>query len=301
MSTDGTDAAPGRRALVLLNAGSRRGDTAADAVITALTAAGLEPVRIDLREPGDIADALGRHRDTVDRVVVCGGDGTMNAALPAVLDSGLPMGVIPLGTANDFARSIGIPMDITAACRVAAADRVRRIDVGTINDRYFLNVAHIGLAVEVARRSDARSKQRLGSLAYPAAAWSAFRTRRTFVAHIRGEDGAWRRLRAIQVSVGNGRFYGGGIPVAEDAAIDDARLDLYALPAGKWHALVAMIPALRRGRMRSHREILTLSGAAFEIRTHRRKTVSVDGEEAFRTPVHLGVRPAALPVLAPGA
>lgn len=283
------------QALLLINPQSRRGGAGVDELVARLELGGLAVIRESPGSPDDIATRLAAHRARIDRVVIAGGDGTINAALPGVLDSGLPLGVLPLGTANDFARSIGLPLNPLAACDAVSDGTVRRIDVGEVNGRYFLNVAHIGLAVEVARRSDADTKQSLGVLAYPYAAWRAFRTRRTFVAHIRGE-GQWQRIRAIQVSVGNGRFYGGGMPVAEDAAIDDGRLDLYAIPAERGSALVSMVPALRNGRIHRHDQILSLGGRRFEIRTHRPKTVSVDGEEAFTTPVRFRVHNGVLPV-----
>ncbi|MDN5863117.1 MAG: lipid kinase [Salinisphaera sp.] len=287
-------------ALLLVNPNSRRGAAGIDAILRNLEQGGIDAIHIAPHGADDVAAAIQQHRGAIDRIIVGGGDGTMNAALPAVLASGLPMGVLPLGTANDFARSLRLPLEPEQACAAIVAGHQRRVDVGQANDRYFLNVAHIGFAVEVARRSDSDAKKRLGPLAYPAAAWSAFRTRRSFSVRILGPDG-WKRLRTIQVSVGNGRFYGGGIPVAEDAAIDDGHLDLYAIPAHKGSSLLAMIPALTRGRAHRHAHIVTMRGDQFEVHTHRHhpKTVSVDGEEAFKTPVRFKIHPRALSVYAP--
>ncbi|MDT0633999.1 lipid kinase [Spectribacter hydrogenoxidans] len=288
-----------RQALLLINPNSRSGAGGAEALTTRLRQGGLGVIQVAPNGPDNIAAAIREHRQRIDRVIVGGGDGTVNAALPGVAASGLPMGVLPLGTANDFARSLGVPLEPLAACDVIAADHVRRIDLGECNGRYFVNVAHIGFAVEIARRSDGDTKKLMGPLAYPYAAWTAFRTRRRFTAEIRGDDGPWRRLRAIQVSVGNGRFYGGGIPIAEDAAIDDGRLDLYAIPAHRDGSLLAMIPALRVGRTREHGQIETLAASRIEVRTRQPKTIAVDGEPGGKTPASFRVHPGLLAVYAP--
>ena len=288
-----------RHALLLINPNSRSGANDADALITRMQDAGLGVIRVRPDGPDHIAAAIRDHQGRIDRVVVGGGDGTMNAALPGVVASGLPMGVLPLGTANDFARSLGVPLDPLAACDVIAADHVRRIDLGECNGRHFLNVAHIGFAVEIARRSDGDTKKLMGPLAYPYAAWTAFRTRRRFTVEFRGDDGPWQRLKAIQVSVGNGRFYGGGVPIAEDAAIDDGRLDLYAIPAHRDGPLLALLPALRVGRTRGHDQIETLAASRIEVRTRHPKTIAVDGETVGRTPASFRVHPGLLAVYAP--
>ncbi|MDT0617835.1 lipid kinase [Salinisphaera sp. P385] len=288
-----------RQALLLINPHSRSGSQDAETLITRLQQAGLGVTRVTPDGPDHIAAVIREHQGRVDRVIVGGGDGTINAALPGIAASELPMGVLPLGTANDFARSLGVPLDPAAACDVIAADHVRRIDLGECNGRYFVNVAHIGFAVEVARRSDGDTKKLMGPLAYPYAAWTAFRTRRRFRVEIRGDDGPWRRLKAIQVSVGNGRFYGGGIPIAEDAAIDDGRLDLYAIPAHRDGSLLAMIPALRVGRTRGHDQIETLAATRIEVRTRQPKTIAVDGEPGGKTPASFRVHPGLLAVYAP--
>lgn len=286
-------------ALLLLNPNSRRGAAALDDVLEQLERGGVPVVQETPDGPEHIAALIAEHRDRIDRVLVGGGDGTLNAALPALLDAGLPLGVLPLGTANDFARSLGLPLDPLEACQAIVEGDTRRVDVGEVNGRYFLNVAHIGFAVEVARRSSGASKKRLGVLAYPLAAWSAFRTRRTFSVRLHVDGAYWGRLRAIQVSVGNGRFYGGGIPVSEHAAIDDHRLDLYAIPARKGSSLLAMIPALRSGRAHAHAHIVTLSGEVIEVHTRHPKTIAVDGEAASKTPAQFRVHPGALAVFAP--
>ena len=109
-----------------------------------------------------------------------------------------------------------------------AAGWTHRIDLGRVNAKHFFNVASLGLSVEVARQLDAEVKRRWGVLGYPLILWRAIRSRRAFRARIRC-DGASMQVLAMQISVGNGRHYGGGMTIAADAAIDDGALDLVSV------------------------------------------------------------------------
>ena len=120
------------------------------------------------------------HRREVDLVIIGGGDGTLNAAADALIETGLPLGILPLGTANDLARTLGIPADLVAAGQVIAAGRTHRIDLGRVNGKHFFNVASLGLSVQVARELDADLKRRWGVLGYAFIVWRAIRGRRPF-------------------------------------------------------------------------------------------------------------------------
>lgn len=287
-----------RQALVLMNPASGNGNQDLDAGLDYLRSQGIQLLHKQPENPEQVADLIKRHQGNIDRVIVGGGDGTMNMALGGVLASGLPLGILPLGTANDLARTLGLPQDLQKACEIIAAGSTRKIDIGEVNGHHFFNVAHIGLAVEVARRSNGELKRRLGALAYPYAAWTAFRTRRTFSVSLHCDDDM-RSLRAVQVSVGNGRFYGGGIPIAEDAAIDDGRLDLYAIPGSRTGRLLALLPLIRSGSAKRSQDIVTMAGQVVEVRTRRPKTVSVDGEEMTHTPARFRLKRNALEVFVP--
>ncbi len=154
---------------MIVNPHSRRGAGAHDAVRAALEGGGLSVLVRDC----DGAEAIGRAiRDSagqVDRVVIGGGDGTLNAAAPALIETGLPLGVIPLGTANDLARTLELPVDAAEAAAVVAAGRRRRIDMGEVNGRPFFNVASLGLGVDLTRALTRDAKRRWGVLGYAVA------------------------------------------------------------------------------------------------------------------------------------
>lgn len=248
--------------------------------------------------PEDIPEAIRERAAGCDLVILAGGDGTMNSAADALIDTDKPMAILPMGTGNDLARTLGIPLDLRAACDVILRGRLHAIDVGRVNGKLFFNVASMGLSVEVSRRLTPAYKRRWGVFAYALASWQAIRNSRPFRAEIRC-DGQLIRLKSVQIAVGNGRYYGGGMTVDVEATIDDARLHLYSLKPRQLLHYFLMLPALRAGRQRGWPGVLTLSGSTIEIVTKRRKPINTDGELTTYTPARFDVLPAALPVVVP--
>jgi diacylglycerol kinase (ATP) len=287
------------RALLLINPGARRGREAMGEVRSHLEALALDVAQVTDASPERLGDIISRERAQIDRVIVAGGDGTLNAALQGLVGTGLPLGIIPLGTANNLARTLGIPVSLPEACALAAGDQRRVIDIGQVNDRYFFTTASIGLSVQITQALTHQTKRRWGALAYTVAAARALARSRPFQADIISNSET-RHSRTVQIVVGNGRYYGSALPVAADAAIDDARLDLYTLEVGRWWELVALIPALRRGRQGEKRKVEALRASEFEVRTRVPRAINVDGEICTQTPARFWVLPRALEVCAPG-
>lgn len=290
---------PGRRALLVVNGNSRNGGEA-KAAIAALEAGGMTLVQRDCESRERLPGVIRAARHEVDCVVLGGGDGTMNAGAQALRDTGLPLGILPLGTANDLARTLGLPTSPEEAAAVILAGHTRRIDLGSVNGRPFFNVASVGLTVEITQRLDRAAKRRLGRLAYP---WTALRVlmgHQRFSAVIRcGHD--VHRVRTMQVTVGNGRFYGGGMVVSEDAAIDDHKLAMYSLePRSRW-SLLWMARAFRAGEHQELQGVRTGQGTVVELVTRVPRQVSADGEIVTVTPARFGVLPGAVTVFAPAA
>ncbi|MBN8874763.1 MAG: lipid kinase [Rhodospirillales bacterium] len=285
-----------RRALLLINPRSRRGAESAEIVRTALQGAGL-----DVRCAPDGAESSAQIRENaaeVDLVVIGGGDGSVNAAVPALLETKLPFGVIPLGTGNDFARTIGLPLEPEAAARVIAAGHLAPIDVGEANGHPFLNVANIGLGVDLTRALTRDAKRRWGVLGYAVAGLRVLRRVRPFTAWIE-HGGQTHVSRTVHVAIGNGRHYGGGMVVDEHARIDDGRLHAFSLEVDHWWQVLRLLPALRRGTVRDWAEIRTLAGEEVTVRTRRTRSVNTDGEITTETPVTIRVQRAALRVFVP--
>ena len=238
------------------------------------------------------------HGKDGDLIVIGGGDGTISKAVPQLLKLKRPFAVLPLGTANDFARTIGLPPDPLQAAEVALNGREHRIDVGLVNDRPYLNVASVGVASKVAKAQSKELKRRWRVFAYAIGLMQAVRTLQPFFVKL-DLDGkpAWSGS-VYQVSVGNGRFHGGGLTVAEDAAIDDGKLDLYLVYPGRFWQLVASLMHLKFG-LKKPDVLKQLSAITVTLRTDRPRSVDADGELATETPATFGVRREALTVMVP--
>lgn len=241
-----------------------------------------------------------RLRHIADLVIVCGGDGSISSAAMAAMESGLPLGIIPMGTANDLARTLTIPMDLLEAADVIARREMRRVDVGTVNGHAFFNVASIGLSSELAQTLDPTLKKRYGRLDYAVAAMKVMRRASRFRARI-VEKGRAIDVETYQIAVGNGRHYGGGNVVEESAEIDDGHLDLYSLEMKNLWTLATMLRSFRSGTHGAWQEVRTAKCVEFDIETKTPMPINTDGEIVTATPGHFKVHPKAISIFAPPA
>ncbi|MFO1152293.1 MAG: lipid kinase [Rhodospirillales bacterium] len=289
-----------RRALVMINRRAARGKRSILQGLRILDQAGIESDLHVIKNPDKISELIRQHADTCDRVVIGGGDGTLSGATDALLATQTPLGILPMGNANDLVRTLSLPTDIDEAFRVVAHGRLKQIDVGSVGKRHFFNVASIGLSVTIAKRLTCDIKQRWGVLGYLGCAWEAVRSSPRF--HVRIVcDGRPLETAAIQVSIGNGRHYGGGMTIVDDASIDDGRLDVYVLPPMPRWRLLSIVPALRRGTHRPLPDVFSLHGTEIEVHTDRSMPINVDGEVAASTPAVFRVLREALSVFVPPA
>lgn len=287
-----------RRALLLINKRSRSGGAGVESALRIIERAG---IALDRESPGDplhTGRLIRARRDKVDLVIVGGGDGTVNATAEALIETGLPLAVLPLGTGNDLARTLGIPLEPEEAAKVIADGILRRIDVGLANDRPFFNAATIGLSNEAARRLTGEVKRRWGPLGYPLTLFDAWRATHPFKARIEIE-GEVEARRSVQVVIGNGRHHGAGMTVAASARIDDRKLDLYSLDAQPWWAVLRHLPDLRRGADHAPEGMWRGRAAKALVETERPMRVRTDGEPTTLTPTKFEVLPGAVTVMAP--
>nr|WP_290223916.1 lipid kinase [Trichocoleus desertorum] len=289
-----------QRALLLVNRQARRGQETLTQAIEALQDWGLDLVEESTADPQHLPDLIRSYRDRVDLVIVGGGDGTLNAVTEGLVDTQLPLGILPLGTANDLARTLCIPTDLTQACKIIAQGQVQRIDLGWVNGKYFFNVASLGLSVQITQQMTKEVKRRWGVFAYLTTAIRVVGQSRPFWAEIRCQ-GESIPVRTVQVAVGNGRHYGGGMTVVEDAAIDDNRLDLYSLEIQNWWQIIPLLPAMRSGQHIKSPRVRALAGKEFEVHTRRPRPINTDGEITTYTPATFRVVPKALSVLVPNS
>ena len=287
-----------KKALLLVNQHSRKGEKLLSQATQKLQALGFELIVESTEGARELSDTIRRYQNQVELVIVGGGDGTLNAAIAGLIDTKLPLGILPMGTANDLARTLAIPTDLAAACQVIASGKVRLIDLGWVNGEHFFNVASLGLSVEITQRLTKDVKQRWGVLAYAFTALQTILKSRPFRAEIKVNNQCFN-VKTIQIAIGNGSYYGGGMKVAEDATIDDMRLDLYSLETKSWWEIIALLPAMRQGNHSSWPNVRALHAQEIEINTSQRRPINTDGEITTHTPAKFRVIPQALAVIAP--
>jgi lipid kinase YegS len=245
-----------------------------------------------------VADAGG---GKIDCIVAGGGDGTINEVFAAAFAAGLPdgcsLGVLPVGTANDFAHAAGLPVDdYTAALRVAARAPPRRIDVGLVNNMPFINVVSGGFGSRVTVETDPALKQRLGGLAYLITGISRFSDLAANRGRFRGEGFSWEGS-FLALAIGNGRQAGGGVPLCPDALIDDGLLDLMILPELDHAArLDAFARLLREGAPGIRAGLITARSPWIEYESADDLNVNLDGEPKLLKAFRAECRERALPV-----
>jgi diacylglycerol kinase (ATP) len=272
------------RALLVLNERSRRGREDGARVCEAL-------------ENCEIICERSASASAFDAVIAAGGDGTVIRAVPLALELGVPLGIVPLGTFNDLARALGIPLDIAQACAAIAAGKRRRIDLGTVNGVYFVNEASVGISTRAARSQTPAVKRRFGALGV---LWSGIRAiarSRPFVVELQ-YDGKQERFRTVQLTVANSARFG-GIIERPDAAIDDGWLDLYSLEVERWTQAIAILRKILRRDATPGEGLRTRRSRRFDVRTQRAHHVTADGEPAGMTPARFDMLPQALDVLIP--
>ncbi|ABF44282.1 Diacylglycerol kinase family enzyme (plasmid) [Deinococcus geothermalis DSM 11300] len=229
---------PDRGLKLLINANARRGRTAAPAAATALAAAGVHatPLLVD-----NFAMTEQLLRAEVARgtpcVVVGGGDGTLSHAANILRGTGTALGILPLGTGNTFARSVGVPLDLPGAARVIAEGRTVAVDVGLLNGRAFLNSVALGLSAQIARSLTENLKRRLGLLAWPVMGLQVLGRHRPLDLCLTSDQGSWQ-LRTHQLLVANGRYVAGPLRAAADASVTDQQLDVLVFGQGRLISLL---------------------------------------------------------------
>ncbi|BCL35439.1 lipid kinase [Nostoc sp. MS1] len=287
------------RALLLVNRHARQGQERLVEAINQLKALDFQLIEESTEHPKHLNQIIHKYKDQVDLVIVGGGDGTLNAVVDALVETQLPLGILPLGTANDLARTLGISNSLSEACRTISQGELRRIDLGWVNGKHFFNVASMGLSVKITRQLTKEVKRRWGVLAYAVTAVQViWKSRRPFSAEIRTKDRVFR-VKTVQIAVGNGRYYGGGMAIVPDASIDDQRLDLYSLEINHWWEIITLLPAMRNGRHIHRQNVRALHGKEFEIYTQKPRAINTDGEITTYTPAKFSVIPKAIAVLVP--
>lgn len=288
-----------RQAILIVNAMSRSGAKAFDEVRHKLIAAGIELIAARaIDDPNEMEPAV---RDAIARapmVIIGGGDGSLSSNVDFFVGHDTVFAVVPLGTANSFAGTLGIPKGVDSAIDVIANGTRKRIDLGRINDDYFVNAAAIGLSPMIAETVPHNLKRYLGKLGYFIWALRCAVKFLPFSMTIENDDGRRERLWATEVRIANGTHHG-GIELVESQELDSGDIVVQAVTgksilrlAWSWLATILKLRA-RHGTTREFR------GKSMKLSTRPRLRISIDGEIAAKTPVTVCVARGAIEIAAP--
>ena len=243
-------------------------------------------------------------RQGYDIIIAAGGDGTLNEVINGIGKNvkKVRVGLIPLGTGNDFARTIGVPTDLEAAIDLIAAGKTRAVDLVRVTSdevRYFVNVSAGGFSGLVDEKLSRQMKKTWGPLAYlrgAAAALSELHSYKTTLAFDNWES---VRLDLYNVVVANGRYVGGGTMIAPKASIDDGLLDVVLIRRRPAPELALLAAQVALGTHLSSHAIVFRRAAKLTVNSRPPMFFNADGELVGNAPARFEILPGALRFIAP--
>ena len=293
-----TNALP-REAALIVNVHSRKGEALFEQAREKLEAAGVRLIAAHaVRDPARLQDTVRQAVSSgAPMVIVGGGDGSLSGTVDELVGKNCVFGVLPLGTANSFARTLGIGLDLDSAVETIANGRRRRIDLGMIDGDYFVNAASLGLSPMIGETVPHKLKRYLGRVGYLLWAVKCSAGFRAFRLTI--DDGkAERRMWSTEVRILNGPYHG-GVELSDRADVDSGEIVIQAV-VGRSHARLAWDWYAKFFKLRD-RDARTeeYRGESFRIETRPRQRISIDGEVVARTPATVKIAPGAIDVAVP--
>lgn len=290
-----------RRAVLIVNTRSRKGERGYARAKHLLELAGVTleasyPVRSAERLPEIVQAEVEKGRTLI---IVGGGDGTISSVVDAFAYRATVFGLLPLGTANSFARSLEIPLDLEGAVDVIAHGKVADVDLGSINGDLFANGAAIGLPAAIARATPHSMKRWLGRLAYPLVALSRLANHPAFECTI-SADGLSRSVWTLDVAIAIGGHQGGA-EVAPDANVDDGHVLVQVLKSASKRRFLARWTRIALRLPTRSDDLEITKAASLTIACAPPQDVSIDGEVVARTPIDVGIAREALLMMVPQA
>ncbi|MFN3388764.1 MAG: diacylglycerol/lipid kinase family protein [Allosphingosinicella sp.] len=288
-----------REAVLIVNAHSRRGQALFRDAETKLEAAGIRLIASHaLKDPKRLIPTVKQAVvDGAPMIIVGGGDGSLSCAVDELVERDCVFALLPLGTANSFARTLGIPLDLDGAIETIRNGRRRRVDLGVLDGDYFANCAAMGLSPMIGEGIPHKLKKYLGRFGY--LLWAAWCMVRFRPFRLTVDDGVRKEtVWASEVRIANGSFHG-GVELIEEAAVDSGEMVVQAVLGRsalrlvwEWFAKYWKL----RTRERMTREF---HGRRLHITTRPRQRISIDGEVLAKTPAVVEVAERAIEVVVP--
>ena len=243
-------------------------------------------------------------RKGAELIIAAGGDGTLNEVVNGIGENAgtARVGLIPLGTGNDFARSIGIPADLDEAIDLIRAEQTRAIDLVRVTSdevRYFVNVSAGGFSGLVDEKLTPEMKKTWGPLAYLRSAAAALPELRAYHTTLAFDDEESLMEELYNVVVANGRYVAGGTMIAPDAVLDDGLLDVVLIPKRPAAELALVVAQIALGTHLSSKTIVYRRAAKLTVNSKPGMWFNVDGELVGNEPARFEIVPRALSFIAP--
>lgn len=230
-------------------------------------------------------------------VILGGGDGTVSGLVDLLVGKGVVLGVLPLGTANSFARTLGLPLTVEGAIEVLKTGVPKRIDLGMIDDDYFANCAAMGISPQIAETVPHGLKKILGRIGY--LGWASWQFARFKPFMLTVDDGVEpKTMRVVEVRISNGPYHG-GTWLVDQASINSGEIVVQAVTGRYKRTLAKNWAASFFGHESRHQDTVTFSGKSLKIETRPSLPISIDGEVLAHTPVTAKVAAGAIEVMVP--
>ena len=276
--------------------GRKHSAIAADAAEPVLRQAGWDVTRKVTQCAGD-ATRLAREaaEEGSDLVITCGGDGSFSQALAGLLDTGVPAGLLPAGTGNDFARAAGLSLDPVKAAEQIVRGHATRIDLLAVQSEaradetvWCANIAGVGFDARVCERINRRSRVTGGTLAYLVAVAQEFLVFHRTPVRLRVDEQSWEG-DALLVAFANAQSYGGGMRIAPEASIDDGLIDVIVVKHMPRFDFARSFPRVMKGTHLTLPTVTMLRGKEAHIETDEPAPALVDGDIQAETPLSVRV------------
>ncbi|HEY7810153.1 MAG TPA: diacylglycerol kinase family protein [Allosphingosinicella sp.] len=288
-----------REAVLIVNAHSRRGQDLFDEATAKLEMAGIRLIASHgLRDPKKLVPTVRQAvRDGAPMVIVGGGDGSLSYAVDEFVGKDCVFAFLPLGTANSFSRTMGVPLDLDGAIDAIAHGERRRIDLGVIDEDYFTNCAAMGLSPMIGEGIPHNLKRYLGRFGY--LIWAVWCLMRFHAFRLTVDDGEKSEtIWATEVRIANGPYHG-GVELIETASVDSGVIVVQAVTGRTvlpliWNWVGSMLRLPKR-----QSPIQEFRGKSLRVSTRPRQPISIDGEVLAKTPVTAKIAKGVIEVAVP--
>ncbi|WP_028785159.1 diacylglycerol/lipid kinase family protein [Thalassobacillus devorans] len=235
-----------------------------------------------------------------DMVVSLGGDGTLHETINGLVDQlhRPKLGIIPLGTVNDFARALNIPLDPEEAIKLLKSDHTKKVDIGKFNDRYFVNIVAVGAIAEATYDVTPDQKTKLGPLAYVLEGLKELTSNRAYPLNIEYDEKKWEGDSLLFLAALT-RSTGGFEKLTPEARVDDGMLHCYVIKQVNMIRLASIATAILKGELKEEEDVEYFTAKHLKVSSPDPLVTNVDGEQGDRLPVEMEVKTSHIEVVVP--